>query len=50
VILTNLKRRIIDTVSRANGNLQGDVEQVVKSTMFNETKRRPMVVVTVSRV
>jgi ribonuclease J len=50
VLVPNMKRRIIDTVSRANGNLQGDVEQLVKSMVFNETKRRPMVVVTVGRV
>jgi len=36
-------------VARANGNLQGDVEQVVKSYLFNETRRRPMVFVTVSK-
>jgi ribonuclease J len=48
-LVTNVKKRIVDTVARANGNLQGDVEQVVKSYLFNETRRRPMVFVTVSK-
>jgi len=48
-MLAGLSRRIGDTISRANGNLQNDVEQSVKSFVYNETKRRPMVFVTVSR-
>jgi ribonuclease J len=48
-LVSSVKRRIVDTVARANGNLQGDVEQVVKSYLFNETRRRPMVFVTVSK-
>jgi ribonuclease J len=47
--LNGMRRRIVDTVSRANGNLQDDIEQVVKTHIFNETRRRPMVFVTVSR-
>ena len=46
----NVKKRIVETVARANGNLQGDVEQAVKSYLFNETRRRPMVFVTVSKI
>lgn len=49
VLLNGMRRRIVDTVSRANGNLQQDIEQVVKTHIFNETRRRPMVFVTVSR-
>jgi ribonuclease J len=48
-LISGLKRRIVDTVSKANGNLQSDVEQTIKSVLYNETKRRPMVFVTVSR-
>ena len=44
------RRRISETVSRGNGNLQSDVEQMAKALFYNETKRRPMVFVTVSRV
>jgi ribonuclease J len=32
-----------------NGDLQHDLEQVVKSYLFNKTRRRPMVFVTLSR-
>ncbi len=32
-----------------NGNLQKDLEQAVKSFLFNRTKRRPMVFITLSR-
>ncbi len=32
-----------------NGNLQADLEQVVKTYLFNKTRRRPMVFVTVNR-
>jgi ribonuclease J len=49
-LVGNVKKRIIETVARANGNLQGDVEQVVKSYLFNETRRRPMIFVTTSKV
>jgi ribonuclease J len=48
-LVTGVKRRIGDTVVKANGNLQGDVEQTVRSYLYNETKRRPMVFVTVNR-
>jgi ribonuclease J len=48
-LVTGMKRRIIDTVSQANGNLRGDVEQCVKSYLYNETKRRPMVFVNLNR-
>ncbi len=49
-LMGNVKKRIVDSVARANGNLQSDVEQMVRSYLFNETKRRPMVFVTVSRI
>jgi ribonuclease J len=48
-LVSGIKRRVGDTVSRANGNLQGDVEQSVRSFLYNETKRRPMVFVSVHR-
>ena len=40
-------RRIANTVESANGNLQRDVEKQVKNFLYNETKRRPMVFVSV---
>ncbi|HVN55159.1 MAG TPA: ribonuclease J [Anaerolineaceae bacterium] len=48
-ILCAMRKKIVETVARANGNLQGDIEETVKSFLFNETRRRPMVFVTVSR-
>ncbi|MCL4559474.1 MAG: ribonuclease J [Chloroflexi bacterium] len=48
-LIANVKQRIAESVTRANGNLQADVEQMVKSYLYNETKRRPTVFVTVSR-
>jgi ribonuclease J len=32
-----------------NGELQGDMEQAIKSFLFNKTRRRPMVFVTMSQ-
>lgn len=49
-LLAITRRRIVETISRGNGNLQNDIEQVAKALFYNETKRRPMVFVTVSRV
>ena len=43
-------RRIARTVESANGNLQKDVEKQVKNFLYNETKRRPMVFVSVVEV
>jgi ribonuclease J len=40
-------RRIAKTVESANGNMQKDVEKQVKNFLYNETKRRPMVFVSV---
>lgn len=49
-LLAVARRRITETVSRGNGNLQNDVEQTIKAFFYNETKRRPLVFVTISRV
>lgn len=49
-ILAIARRRISETVTRGNGNLQSDIEQTVKAFFYTETKRRPMVFVTVNRV
>lgn len=48
-ILTAARKRIGETVNKANGSLQTDVEQAMKTFLYSETRRRPMVVVTVSR-
>ena len=49
-LLALAKNRIADTVNRGNGNIQDDIEQTVKSFFYNETKRRPMVFVTINRL
>ncbi|HEY9086900.1 MAG TPA: ribonuclease J [Anaerolineaceae bacterium] len=48
-VLAQARRKIIESVNSANGNLQQDVEQAVKNVLFSETRRRPMVFVTVNR-
>ena len=49
-LLALAKNRISDTVNRGNGNIQDDIEQTVKTFFYNETKRRPMVFVTINRL
>jgi ribonuclease J len=49
-VLLQARRKIADTVCHANGSLQRDVEQAVRDLLFNETRRRPMVFVTVNRI
>jgi ribonuclease J len=47
--IADARRRIAEAVTRGNGNLQDDIQQMIKSYLFNETKRRPTVFVTLSR-
>ncbi|HEX9616416.1 MAG TPA: ribonuclease J [Anaerolineales bacterium] len=49
-VIATARRRIAETVSRGNGNLQSDIEQTAKTLFYNETKRRPTVFVTINRV
>lgn len=49
-LLETAKRHISKAVAEGNGKVQNDVEQMAKSLFYNETKRRPMVFVTVNRV
>jgi ribonuclease J len=42
--------RIEDTIERGQGNLHEDITQTVRSFLYNETKRRPQVFVTLSWV
>lgn len=48
-LLTQTRRRVADTVSRANGNLKKDVEETVKTFLYSETRRKPLVFVSVSK-
>ena len=49
-LLSIARRRITEAVARGNGSLVNDIEQTLKAFFYNETKRRPMVFVTVNRV
>ncbi len=49
-LLALASKRITDTISRGNGNLEDDIQQTAKAVFYNETKRRPMVFVTINRV
>jgi ribonuclease J len=42
--------RIKDTIDRGQGNIHDDVIQTVRSFLYNETKRRPQIFVTLSFV
>jgi ribonuclease J len=42
--------RIEDVISQGQGNIHNDVTQTVRSYLYNETKRRPQVFVTLSWV
>ena len=48
-IMNAMRKRIGEVVTQADGNLQSDIELMAKTYLFNETKRRPMVFVTISR-
>ncbi len=48
-LLESTRKIIEQAVENGNGNLQEDLEQSIKSHLFNRTKRRPMVFVTLSR-
>ncbi len=49
-LLAIARNRITDTINQGNGNLQDDVEQTIKAFFYNETKRRPMVFVTINHL
>lgn len=46
-IFNGLRARVFDTASKANGNIQKDVEQAVGNYLYKETQRRPMVFVNI---
>jgi ribonuclease J len=48
-LLTATSQHISDNVRNHNGNLQKDLEQSIKTFLYNETKRRPYVFVTLTR-
>jgi len=48
-VFDDLRLRITRSVGGTNGNLQNEVQNMVKSYLFDETKRRPLVFVTINR-
>ncbi len=48
-LLGAMTRLVKEVAQNGNGNLEGDLEQTVKSFIYNKTKRRPMVFVTLSK-
>ncbi len=49
-LISQLGKCIGDTVSKANGNLQKDVEQAVRTQLYQEIRRSPVIFVSVSKV
>lgn len=49
-LISLARNQITNTVKRGNGNIQDDIEQSIKAFLYNETKRRPMVFVTINRL
>jgi len=37
-------------VGKQNGNLQKDIERSIRDMLYNEVRRRPMVVVSIQKV
>lgn len=48
-LLAAARREIIQAASRANGNVRRSVEEALREFLYDETRRRPMVFVNISR-
>ncbi|HNT25387.1 MAG TPA: ribonuclease J [Anaerolineales bacterium] len=48
-LLASMQKLIADTVRRGNGSLQQDLQEALKSLIYNETKRRPVIFVIANR-
>jgi ribonuclease J len=49
-LIGQMRRKIADTVGATpNGNLAKEVEQKLSNFLYSETRRRPMIYVTISR-
>jgi hypothetical protein len=49
-VLVQTRKKVVDAVAKADGNLVKDVEQAVRTFLYSETHRQPMIFVTVSRL
>jgi ribonuclease J len=48
-LLDAARQMIREAVRNGNGNLQKDLQEAVKAFLYNRTRRRPMVFVTINR-
>jgi ribonuclease J len=48
-LLSGVRKKAIETASRANGNVRRDVEEALKAYIYSETRRRPTLFVSISR-
>lgn len=49
-MISEIRRLVVNTVDgTSNGRLRDELEQILKSYLFNKTKRRPMVFVTLNQ-
>ncbi len=49
-LFASTRKLINDAINCGVGNMQSDLEETIRSYLFNKTRRRPMVFVTVSRI
>jgi ribonuclease J len=49
-VMAGARRVIGDTLSRANGNAQKDLEQALGSYIYSETRRKPTIFISITRV
>ena len=49
-LLPDTRQKIAEVVYQGDSNLEEDLEQMLKAYLYNETKRRPMVFVTINRL
>jgi len=48
-LFENTRQQAIQAASKANGNIKHDVEEAVREYIYTETRRRPLIFVSVSR-
>jgi len=49
-LLANMQRIIVDVIRCGNGELSDTIQQALKSFIYNETRRRPMIFVNINRM
>ena len=49
-ILRRLKQPVIDSIKNSNGNMERNIIRTVKNYLYKKTRRKPTVLVTISRI